>query len=229
MADSVFYDLADTPEEAANLTARGVLMIAIEQRIREEGWTQTEAAARLHITQPRVSDLLNGKISKFSLDALSTCSHPSALRSTSDRSNVHRRGQRPRTSKTSLRIVPPGPTRVSARSSARTDPPCSACPTLTSACGNTIDYDPPVACHHDGSKSSTEFKTGVSSGDPNCAPITLRDKDFTVHPEDVNVPEVLFAGGVAVVIFTLLEPFDAGDVGENQASIRVAVLLAGAR
>jgi predicted XRE-type DNA-binding protein len=70
MADSVFYDLAETPQEAANLTARGLLMIAIEQRIREEGWTQAEAAARLHVTQPRVSDLLNGKISKFSLDAL---------------------------------------------------------------------------------------------------------------------------------------------------------------
>ena len=70
MADSAFYDLADTPEEAANLTARGMLMIAIEQRIREEGWTQTEAAARLHLTQPRVSDLLKGKINKFSLDAL---------------------------------------------------------------------------------------------------------------------------------------------------------------
>ncbi|OBF91575.1 hypothetical protein A5791_00785 [Mycobacterium sp. 852002-51163_SCH5372311] len=70
MADSVFYDLADTQEQAANLTARGLLMVAIEQRIREEGWTQTEAAARLHVTQPRVSDLLNGKINKFSLDAL---------------------------------------------------------------------------------------------------------------------------------------------------------------
>lgn len=70
MADSVFYDLAETEEEAANLTARGVLMVAIEQRIRQEGWTQTEAAARLRVTQPRISDLLNGKISKFSLDAL---------------------------------------------------------------------------------------------------------------------------------------------------------------
>jgi predicted XRE-type DNA-binding protein len=70
MADSVFYDLTETPEEAANLTARGMLMIAIEQRVREEGWTQAEAAARLHVNQPRVSDLLNGKISKFSLDAL---------------------------------------------------------------------------------------------------------------------------------------------------------------
>jgi len=70
MADSVFYDLAATPQEAANLTARGLIMIAIEQRIKEEGWTQAEAAARLHVTQPRVSDLLNGKIGKFSLDAL---------------------------------------------------------------------------------------------------------------------------------------------------------------
>jgi predicted XRE-type DNA-binding protein len=70
MADSVFYDLAETPEEAANLTARGLLMIAIEQRIKEEGWTQTDAAAHLHVTQPRISDLLNGKITKFSLDAL---------------------------------------------------------------------------------------------------------------------------------------------------------------
>ncbi len=70
MADSVFYDLTDTPEEAAHLTARGLLIIAIEQRIKEEGWTQTEAAARLHVTQPRVSNLLNGKINKFSLDAL---------------------------------------------------------------------------------------------------------------------------------------------------------------
>jgi predicted XRE-type DNA-binding protein len=70
MADSVFYDLAETPEEAANLTARGMLMIALEQRINEEGWTQTDAATHLHVTQPRISDLLNGKITKFSLDAL---------------------------------------------------------------------------------------------------------------------------------------------------------------
>ena len=80
MADSVFYELADTPEEAANLTARGLLMIAIEQRIREEGWTQTEAAARLRVTQPRVSDLMSGKINKFSLDALVNMLTPVGLR-----------------------------------------------------------------------------------------------------------------------------------------------------
>jgi len=70
MARSVFYDIADTPEEAANLTARSLVMIALEERIKEMGWTQTEAAEILHVNQPRVSDLINGKLHKFSLDAL---------------------------------------------------------------------------------------------------------------------------------------------------------------
>lgn len=70
MAKSVFYDIANTSNEAANLTARSALMIAIEQRIHEYGWTQTEAAEILGVQQPRVSDLMNGKIDKFSLDAL---------------------------------------------------------------------------------------------------------------------------------------------------------------
>ena len=70
MARSAFYDIADTPEEAANLTARSLLMIALEERIKEQGWTQTQAAEILHVTQPRVSDLMTGKLHKFSLDAL---------------------------------------------------------------------------------------------------------------------------------------------------------------
>jgi phage-related protein/predicted XRE-type DNA-binding protein len=70
MGKSVFYDIADTPEEAANLTARSLLMIALEERIKEKGWTQSEAAEILHVNQPRVSDLMNGKLHKFSLDAL---------------------------------------------------------------------------------------------------------------------------------------------------------------
>lgn len=69
-ARGVFYDIADTQEQAANLTARSQLMIAIAERVRSQGWTQVEASRVLHITQPRVSDLLNGKINKFSLDAL---------------------------------------------------------------------------------------------------------------------------------------------------------------
>src|SRR5260370_20996112 len=70
MAKSVFYDIAETPEEATNLTARSLLMIAIEQRIRENGWTQAKAARALGVQQPRISDLMNGKVDKFSLDAL---------------------------------------------------------------------------------------------------------------------------------------------------------------
>ena len=69
-AKSVFYDIADSPDEAANLTARSALMMAIEQRIRANGWTQAQAARTLGVQQPRVSDLMNGKIDKFSLDAL---------------------------------------------------------------------------------------------------------------------------------------------------------------
>ena len=121
MADTgVFYDLAETPEEAANLTARGLLMIAIEQRIREEGWTQTEAAALLHVTQPRVSDLLNGKISKFSLDALVNMLAPVGL--TFDVRPAERPPVRAaKRSKASPRNVQPGPRRASAKRSAGPD------------------------------------------------------------------------------------------------------------
>lgn len=70
MAESVFYDIAATPQEATNLTARSLLMIAIEQKIQKNGWTQAKAARILGVQQPRVSDLMNGKIDKFSVDAL---------------------------------------------------------------------------------------------------------------------------------------------------------------
>ena len=68
--DDVWDALEDTPGEAASRTARSSLMIAIEPRVR--GWevTQPEAARRLGITQPRLDDLLQGKISNFSPDTL---------------------------------------------------------------------------------------------------------------------------------------------------------------
>jgi len=68
--NNVWDAIADTPEEAANLRARSDLILAIERRLNEFGWSQTVAAHNLGITQPRVSDLLRGKISKFSLDSL---------------------------------------------------------------------------------------------------------------------------------------------------------------
>jgi predicted XRE-type DNA-binding protein len=67
---SVWDALEDTEAEAANMRARAELMIALRTRI--EGWKlrQTEAARRMGLTQPRLNDLMRGRIDKFSLDAL---------------------------------------------------------------------------------------------------------------------------------------------------------------
>lgn len=67
---SVWDALADTPEEAANLRARAGLMRQITEVIEANGWTQMEAGAQCGVTQPRINDLLRGRISRFSLDAL---------------------------------------------------------------------------------------------------------------------------------------------------------------
>ena len=67
---NVWDALADSPEEAANLTVRSDLMDEIEQIIKTNGWTQAEAAKRCGISQPRINDLLRGRIARFSVDAL---------------------------------------------------------------------------------------------------------------------------------------------------------------
>ncbi|MCJ2072724.1 XRE family transcriptional regulator [Methylobacterium sp. J-030] len=68
--DSVFEALIDTPIEAANMTARADLLLAIRERIRTWDLPQEKAAARLGLTRPRLNDLMRGKVDKFSLDAL---------------------------------------------------------------------------------------------------------------------------------------------------------------
>jgi len=67
---SVWDALTDTPEQAANLRARSELMRQITAIVKESNWTQTEAAQRCGVTQPRMNDLLRGRVSRFSLDAL---------------------------------------------------------------------------------------------------------------------------------------------------------------
>lgn len=67
---SVWDAIADTPEEAANLRLRAELMEQIAAIVAAGGWTQADAAARCGVTQPRINDLLRGRISRFSLDAL---------------------------------------------------------------------------------------------------------------------------------------------------------------
>jgi len=67
---SVWDAIADTPEQAANLRARAELMQKIAAIVKESGWTQMEVADRCGVTQPRMNDLLRGRVSRFSLDAL---------------------------------------------------------------------------------------------------------------------------------------------------------------
>ena len=68
--DSVWDALEDSPAEAVNMRARADIMIAIGEAVAHWGITQAEAARRLGVTQPRLNDLLRGRIDNFSLDAL---------------------------------------------------------------------------------------------------------------------------------------------------------------
>lgn len=67
---NVFVDLGFPPDEAAILALRAELMARLRETLAERGWTQTEAAEQLGISQPRVSDLVRARHDKFSLDML---------------------------------------------------------------------------------------------------------------------------------------------------------------
>jgi predicted XRE-type DNA-binding protein len=67
---NIFVDVGFPPEEAHNLLMRAELMMKIEAYVEKSGMTQKQAAKHLGITQPRLNDILKGKIGKFSLDAL---------------------------------------------------------------------------------------------------------------------------------------------------------------
>jgi predicted XRE-type DNA-binding protein len=67
---NVFRDLGFSKEEAENLKIRTNLMIRLSKLIETRGLTQAEAARLFRVTQPRVSDLVRGKIDRFSIDTL---------------------------------------------------------------------------------------------------------------------------------------------------------------
>ena len=67
---SVWDAIESSAAEAANMKARSDVMIAIRDMVDKWEMTQAEAAKRLGITQPRLNDLVRGRIDKFSLDAL---------------------------------------------------------------------------------------------------------------------------------------------------------------
>lgn len=67
---SVWDAIEDTPAEAENMKLRSVLMMALKNHITRAEMSQAQAARLFGVTQPRVSDLMRGKIDLFGLDAL---------------------------------------------------------------------------------------------------------------------------------------------------------------
>jgi predicted XRE-type DNA-binding protein len=67
---SVWDAISDTPVEAENMKLRSSLMRAVRDHIKREGLSQAQAAKLFGVTQPRVSDLMRGKIDLFSIDTL---------------------------------------------------------------------------------------------------------------------------------------------------------------
>jgi predicted XRE-type DNA-binding protein len=69
-SENVFEDLGFETAEATNLKVRADLMLDLRRYIAEQGWTQAEAATFFGETQPRISNLFKGEISRFSIDKL---------------------------------------------------------------------------------------------------------------------------------------------------------------
>jgi predicted XRE-type DNA-binding protein len=67
---NVFRDLGFSPKDAEYLRVRSDLMLSLQREIAARGLTQGEAGEILGVTQPRVSDLMRGRIDLFSTDTL---------------------------------------------------------------------------------------------------------------------------------------------------------------
>lgn len=64
------WDAIEGPKEAASLKARADVAHALIGEIERRSLTQSRAAALLRVTQPRISDLMRGRLDLFSLDTL---------------------------------------------------------------------------------------------------------------------------------------------------------------
>jgi predicted XRE-type DNA-binding protein len=67
---SVWDAIEDTPEAAENMKLRSSLMLALKNYLVRANISQAQAAKLFGVTQPRISDLMRGKINLFALDAL---------------------------------------------------------------------------------------------------------------------------------------------------------------
>ena len=79
---SVWDAIEDTPQQAASMRARSGLMMNLTEIIGDRGMTQIDAAAFFGVTQPRISDLMRGKINLFSLDTLMDMAAAAGMRPT---------------------------------------------------------------------------------------------------------------------------------------------------
>ena len=68
--DNIWDAVEEDPGTAENMKMRSRLMMALKAHMSSAGWSQAQAAKLFGVTQPRVSDLMRGKINLFGLDAL---------------------------------------------------------------------------------------------------------------------------------------------------------------
>lgn len=78
--ESVWEALVDSEGQVDRMTVKSRLMREIRRAVKAWDIPQVEAASKLGITQPRLSELINGKIDKFSLDALVLLLKPAGLK-----------------------------------------------------------------------------------------------------------------------------------------------------
>ncbi len=77
---SVWDAIEDTAEEAQNMKVRSQLMVQLKNYISSSGLSQGDAAKVFGVTQPRISDLMRGKINIFAIDALVNMAASAGLR-----------------------------------------------------------------------------------------------------------------------------------------------------
>ena len=77
---SIWDAIEETPAQAENMRLRSALMMALKERIARESLSQSQAAKMFGVTQPRISDLLRGKIELFGLDTLVNMAVAAGLR-----------------------------------------------------------------------------------------------------------------------------------------------------
>ena len=90
---SIWDAIMDTPAESAKMKARSEMLMAIKATVAGWSMTQTAAAQKLGVTQPRLNDLLRGRISKFSTDTLFELSAAAGLEPTITVNSIRKTGR----------------------------------------------------------------------------------------------------------------------------------------